>query len=174
MIEKRTEFLKQWDAGKCIRLHLDPRRDYVNIPRQLRQVPHLILEYGFDLPTPITDLFLSEQGLEATLSINRSPVFTFIPWAAVFAISTTDTCEVAVWTTDVPPEVQLGLPVETSRSKPRLSLVPDEKPRLSLVPLGGGCGEPAGPVHCGEGDVRCPDCRPPVFRDAAPFLRVVK
>jgi hypothetical protein len=23
----------------------------------------------------------------------------------------------------------------------------------------GGCGEPAGPVHCGEGGVRCPDCR---------------
>lgn len=41
------------------------------------------LEYGLDMPVPITDLEITDKGVKATLSFNREPQLTFVPWDAV-------------------------------------------------------------------------------------------
>lgn len=46
----------------------------------------LIVEYGLSLPVPIPELHVDEAGIRATLSFNRTPHATFIPWAAVRSV----------------------------------------------------------------------------------------
>jgi stringent starvation protein B len=48
-------------------LHLDARRPGVIVPQQLRGEPHLVLQYGHDLPIPIPDLEVDDYGVRATL-----------------------------------------------------------------------------------------------------------
>lgn len=45
------------------------------------------LEYGLNMPVPITGLRIVPIGVEATLSFQRVPFHTFVPWKAVVAMS---------------------------------------------------------------------------------------
>jgi len=45
-----------------------------------------MLEYGLNLPVPIKDILADEFGVGATLSFRGSPMWTHIPWSAVYAI----------------------------------------------------------------------------------------
>lgn len=85
-------------------LHFDARCPGVEVPDHLRGEPHLVLQYGHDLPIPITDLGISEDGVRATLSFSRTPHATFVPWAAVYII-TGDDGQGFLYREDVPPEV---------------------------------------------------------------------
>ena len=44
------------------------------------------LEYGLDMPVPITDLEITDEGITATLSFSRIPCHTYVPWKAVAGI----------------------------------------------------------------------------------------
>lgn len=63
------------------------------------------LEYGLDMPLPIDDLKIVENGVSATLSFSRVPFTTFVPWGAVAAI-------------------EGGEPRPVKKTKPKLKLVP--------------------------------------------------
>lgn len=41
------------------------------------------LDYGLNMPIPIPDLKVDESGISATLSFDREPFVTFVPWEAV-------------------------------------------------------------------------------------------
>lgn len=41
------------------------------------------LEYGLDMPIPISDLVVNNEGVAATLSFSREPFKTYVPWHAV-------------------------------------------------------------------------------------------
>jgi hypothetical protein len=41
------------------------------------------LDFGLDMPRPIDDLEVSDDGIRATLSFSCEPVPVFVPWAAV-------------------------------------------------------------------------------------------
>jgi hypothetical protein len=58
----------------------------VEVPAALKGRPDLVLQYGRDMPVRIPDLKVTEQGVSATLSFDRSARFTHVPWTAVFAI----------------------------------------------------------------------------------------
>jgi hypothetical protein len=45
------------------------------------------LEYGLNMPVPIMDIEAKENGVSATLSFQRVPHHTFIPWKAVVGMS---------------------------------------------------------------------------------------
>lgn len=85
-------------------VQLDPRRDDVVLPEHLREQPRLILQYGYNMPMPINDLKIDERGISATLSFQRTPHATFIPWSAVFVLSDGDK-RAMVWEDDVPKEL---------------------------------------------------------------------
>ncbi len=67
-------------------LHLDARRPGVVVPVHLRREPHLVLQYGYDLPIPIPDLTPGPDGVRATLSFGRVPHVTVVPWSAVYVV----------------------------------------------------------------------------------------
>ena len=69
-------------------------------------------EYGLNLPIPIDDLEITDDGIRATLSFSRCPYPTFVPWAAVVGIL---------------------LPFQ-EESSPSSVRKPGNRPKLSLVP----------------------------------------
>jgi len=85
-------------------VHLDARRDGVMLPPKLRASSNVRLDYGYALVPPIPDLKVDEDGIRATLSFNRAPFETFVPWTAVFLIADF-AGRGAVWREDLPPEL---------------------------------------------------------------------
>ena len=88
-------------------VHLDPRQATVVVPPWFKKQPQLVLQIGLNMPVPIPDLRLDEQGMSCTLSFNRSPFYCVVPWASVFAMVGEDGRGM-VWPDDVPAEVPLS------------------------------------------------------------------
>lgn len=105
---KRDAFLAFLREGWAS-LHLDARRAGVVVPDDFRREPHLVLQYGRNMPIPIPDLQVTEDGVSATLSFQRNPFPTHVPWSAVYVVACTDGRGVLYYE-DVPPEVSLSLP----------------------------------------------------------------
>jgi stringent starvation protein B len=98
-------------------LHLDARRPGVVVPTQLRGEPHLVLQYGHDLPIPIPDLEVDEYGVRATLSFSRAAHRTVVPWSAVYVVACDDGRGV-LYSEDVPPDVTVIAARATSDAAP--------------------------------------------------------
>jgi stringent starvation protein B len=88
-------------------VHLDPRQATVVVPPWFKKQPQLVLQIGLNMPVPIPDLRLDDDGMSCTLSFNRSPFFCAVPWGAVFAMVGEDGRGM-VWPDDVPAEVPLA------------------------------------------------------------------
>jgi len=54
----------------------------LELPSMCQDTP-TALEYGYDMPNPIPDLEITEEGVSATLSFKQTPIKTFVPWGAV-------------------------------------------------------------------------------------------
>ena len=85
-------------------VHLDPRQSAVIVPPWFKKQPQLVLQIGLNMPMPIPDLRLDDDGMSCTLSFNRAPFFCVVPWACVFAMVGEDGRGM-VWPDDVPSEV---------------------------------------------------------------------
>ena len=90
-------------------MHLDARQPGVVVPQSFRGEPHLVLQYGFDLPILIPDLEVDDQGVRATLSFSRNAQATAVPWTAVYVISCIDGGEVR-YTEDIPEDILIAEP----------------------------------------------------------------
>lgn len=86
-------------------VHLDPRVAAVVVPPGFKKQPQLVLQVGLNMPVPIRDLQLDEEGMSCTLSFNRTPFFCVVPWSSVYAIVGCDDGRGMIWPDDVPPEV---------------------------------------------------------------------
>ncbi len=87
---KRDVMLALLQAADSVYVNFDPRRDGVVAPPQLKRQPRVVLQYGMNMAIPIPDLDVGEEGIGATLSFDRTPTWTFVPWSAVFAIVSQD------------------------------------------------------------------------------------
>src|SRR3984885_15676196 len=85
-------------------VHLDPRKEGFIVPAGFRKQPQLVLEIGLNMPVPIPDLRLDEEGMSCTLSFSRQPFYCIVPWSSVFAM-VGDDGRGMVWPDDVPPEI---------------------------------------------------------------------
>ena len=106
-------------------VHIDPRIQGVIVPDWLRKQPQLVLQVGLDLPVPIPDLAIDEDGVYATLSFNRSAFSCRMPWEAVFAL-VGDDGKGMVWPESFPVEIAHEVDRESGRKPPLgLRLVED-------------------------------------------------
>ncbi len=103
-------FENLWSPLGVIIAILDRRFPGLIIPDYLRtEEGPLILRYDANPPIPIPDLELTQAGISATLSFQRSPYKTFVPWEAI-----EEMCSIV---DDSPPENQ-------PKKRPKLTLVP--------------------------------------------------
>jgi stringent starvation protein B len=115
-----------------VHVHLDPRKDGVTVPVGFRKQAQLVLEIGLNMPVPIPDLRLDDEGMTCTLSFSRTPFYCAVPWTSVFAM-VGDDGRGMVWPEDVPAEIQAqeARPVE---SQPHLASKPRAVPALKQTP----------------------------------------
>jgi hypothetical protein len=99
------------------RVHLDARRPGVSLPDRLLSSGNVRLDYGYTLQPPIVDLVVDDRGIQATLSFNRAPFLTFVPWSAVFLIADFDG-NGAVWKEDIPGDLLDGVQEEPASDAP--------------------------------------------------------
>jgi stringent starvation protein B len=131
------------------RVHLDARRPGVILPQRLLGDGHVRLDYAYGFTPPIPDLVIDDEGIHATLSFNRQPAKTFIPWTAIYLIADYDG-HGAVWPEDIPPDLlepgaaptgagtltppppvevevtETALAPRATPARPRLAAVPDD------------------------------------------------
>jgi len=67
-------------------IHLDPRFEGAQVPPFMRSQPQVVLQIGLNMPIPIYDLVVDDDGVAATLSFSRTPHYCFVPWDSVFAL----------------------------------------------------------------------------------------
>lgn len=96
-------------------IHLDPRLTDVIVPPWLRHQAQLVLQVGLDMPIPIPDLRVDENGIFGTLSFSRTPFSCNIPWASVFAL-VGDEGRGMVWPESMPAEIVADVERENKRA----------------------------------------------------------
>ena len=88
-IEVSHDFKTTFEDLLChngVALALDPSVAGVAMPPHLRDRPHVVLQYELEPVVPIHDLDVTDEGVRATLSFDRQPWPTFVPWTAVLAM----------------------------------------------------------------------------------------
>lgn len=152
-------------------VHFDARRPGVELPDRLLGSANVRLDYGYGLVPPIHDLSIDEDGIRATLSFNRIPFATFVPWTAVFLIADFSG-RGAVWREDLPPELTADLaPADPDAMAPETAskiTERDVKPPRRFTVLDGDDGSEAA---SDRPDGVEPEPEPPRPR---PALRLVK
>jgi stringent starvation protein B len=177
---KRDAFIAFLREG-WVSLHLDARRTGVVVPPAFASEPHLVLQYGRNMPIPIPDLEVTEDGVSATLSFSRAPHRTHVPWSSVYVVACTDGRGILYYE-DVPQEVSLMPPPGAASPRPSAAaaaaeevseedeeeladVVPREVRRLRSVPA---------EVDAREDRTEVDLTAPPARRRRRPQLRLVK
>jgi len=104
-------------------VHLDPRVSGVLVPARLRSQAQVVLQVGLDMPVPIPDLRIDEEGVFGTLSFRGVPFTCFVPWAAVFAL-VGDDGKGMVWSTEMPSEIAAQRERDAQRSTEAGAIAP--------------------------------------------------
>jgi stringent starvation protein B len=104
-------------------VHLDPRGDQVSVPAWFKKQPQLVLQIGLNMPKPIPDLTVDDDGISCTLSFSNTPHYCHLPWVSVYALIGASGRGM-VWPDDVPKEVAGQYVVTTPKeeTKPRAAL----------------------------------------------------
>ena len=147
-------------------VHLDPRIGGMIVPQWLRNQPQLVLQIGLDMPIPIPDLRVDDEGVYGTLSFQRAPFTCRIPWRGVFALVGEDGRGM-VWPEDLPEEIAAEVEREVAK-KPRLE--PIDGARKGDV----GERERLSRLACSDGDDAPKARRGKKPVDLPPYLRVIK
>jgi stringent starvation protein B len=110
-------------------VHLDPRGAEVQVPPWFKRQPQLVLQIGLNMPKPIPDLNVDDQGISCTLSFSNSPHYCYLPWGSVYALIGASGRGM-VWPDDVPKEVAgqyvVTAPKEEPKPRPALKAVEPE------------------------------------------------
>jgi len=99
-------------------VHLDPRGQEVQVPPWFKRQPQLVLQIGLNMPKPIPDLNVDDQGISCTLSFSNSPHYCYLPWSSVYALIGASGRGM-VWPEDVPKEVAGQYVVTTPKEEPK-------------------------------------------------------
>lgn len=89
-------------------VHVDPRVPGVSLPEWLRRDAQVVLQLGIDLPIPIPDLRVDENGFFGTLAFHDVSYPCEANWDAVFALVGEDGRGM-VWPESLPREIAAEL-----------------------------------------------------------------
>jgi stringent starvation protein B len=105
--QKRQRMAALLGDGKSALLLLDARVPGVDVPKEHRRNNNLTLEYGLGatIYKPIVDLAICPEGVHGTLSFKSVNHTTFVPWGAVFAMSSKAGTDGTTWQEDIPADL---------------------------------------------------------------------
>lgn len=120
---KHTLLNELLEYGKVM-VHLDARRDGVEVPRHFRVDSHLRLNLSHHFG--YSDFVVDESSARCSLSFGGQPFFCVLPWSSVFAMTSHREPLGFLWPEDLPPELANSLemfPVEAPTAAPKLHMV---------------------------------------------------
>jgi stringent starvation protein B len=118
-----------------VHVHLDPRAEGVAVPQWFKKQPQLVLQIGLNMPVPIPDLRLDDEGMTCTLSFSRQPFYCVVPWVSVFAM-VGDDGRGMVWPDDVPPEIaSQAKQAEPAPAPAPAAAAPAKRPAAKRAPV---------------------------------------
>jgi stringent starvation protein B len=163
--------------GPSLFIHLDPRKAEVIVPLNFKKQPQLVLQVGLNMPVPIPDLFVDDDGLTCTLSFDRRPFWCRIPWGAVYALVGEDG-KGMVWPSDVPSEVVAQMQQDKRPADDPKPARLKKRPKVRAVPSPS-APAPAAAAASDRPKQPAPEAgeKPPAQkgkREIPPYLRVVK
>jgi hypothetical protein len=123
LLPSKIEVAKQLLRKGSLFIHLDPRTTDVVVPPWLRHQAQLVLQVGLDMPIPIDDLRVDDDGIFGTLSFSRSPFSCNIPWESIFAL-VGDEGRGMVWPESMPAEIAAEVAREEERTKQQATRIP--------------------------------------------------
>jgi hypothetical protein len=156
MTAKHAMFFALFTQGR-VSVHLDPRREGVELPPAIRARRAVRLDYGLALPLPTEDVFLSDDGIRCTLSFDRTPTMTFVPWSAIFAVAG-PTGDGIAFDEDVPTDIKAAADKAGIDIKTTAQGGPSPRSRFQLV----------------DGELAVGDAAEPAEQRPSPALRLVK
>ena len=197
---KKDVALALLDGAPTVFLHLDARKDGVQVPDHLKDRAQLILRVGYSLTPPI-NINVDDAGITCTLSFNRSLFSCVLPWNAIFGM-VGDDGRAMLWPDDIPPEVAKMVPPQSGPSPLAVKPSPAKKnaagprrvPKAKEAPTEGvprgapeaprdvrqrlvsvSPGESASPPSDGEQpETPAPEGQRKPKRELPPYLRVIK
>ena len=108
--KKQDVVLEYFAEGKMILVGFCPRRPGVSVPAKFRDNPTMALSVGLNMPVPVPDLIVDDNGIFGTFSFERQPFRCRVPWHAVYMIvDHNDSSNGAIWTDAAPAELQANL-----------------------------------------------------------------
>jgi hypothetical protein len=140
----KADVALEWIASGLLRVHFDATStNNVIVPKHLRDQVSCILEFGFDMPRPIPDLKVDQDGISGTLSFPGFHEWVIVHWEAVFAIASPSTDRVAFWLNDAPASVRRAILRNAGRRanekvKARANAKPSTKRKHKLRLIRGG------------------------------------
>ena len=147
------ELLSECDR---VMIFVDPRGDYVLVPKECKAKLPLLIALGLNLPIPIPDMILSEDGISATLSFGERFYFCVMPWDSIFGMVKPDNTG-PIWPKHIPEELVHKFPVVQDESdylvSPNGSVREVEKKREPLSSIDGDqkkSGKPIGKLRLVE------------------------
>ena len=195
---KKDVALALLDGAPTVFLHLDARKDGVQVPDHLKDRAQLILRVGYSLTPPI-NINVEDAGITCTLSFNRSLFSCVLPWNAIFGM-VGDDGRAMLWPDDIPPEVAKMVPAQSGpspvsgkpaagkkhpagpRRVPRAKEAPaegsapeaprDVRQRLVSVSPGESASPP--PPEREPPETPAPEAQRKPKRELPPYLRVIK
>lgn len=107
LIHKHSCLQELLRTHHAVFVHVNSRALGVVLPTGLMGLSQVTLQLGLNLPVPIPDLSMDDDGWTATLSFGRMPFWCVIPWGSVYCI-TGDSGTGGLWPEDCPPEVRIN------------------------------------------------------------------
>jgi stringent starvation protein B len=131
--EKRARLNEVLERGVAM-IHVDARREGVDVPAALRADLHLRLNLSYRFQP--SDLAVSDWGVRETLSFGSNAFPCAVPWSAIFAVSNQQ--KVWVFPRDIPEELlgDFARAAEAAREEDRAALrvvTPVDSPAVSAA-----------------------------------------
>lgn len=147
---KREALERLLESGPAM-IHLDPRREGVEAPADLRMGPVLRLKLSWHFAHP---LHIDDRGISQTLTFPTGAALCAAPWEAVFAMGPAESQPSWIWAADLPPEMA-ELLASAAAGEPRPARRPPPAPRPAPAL------DRADPDPDDEGGAEAPPADPP-------------
>jgi hypothetical protein len=105
MTSPKADAVINWISEGMVRVHFDASSPFANVPKHLRKRTNCVFELAYNMPLPISDLKIDQEGISGTLSFGGYGwLFCKVQWPAVFCVTQGD--RVGVWLNDAPEDMQ--------------------------------------------------------------------
>lgn len=99
--DKRASIEQLLERGPVL-VHVDARRDDLQVPARFKGDPKLVLRFGYGLTPAIVDLLVDDTGISGTLTFAGVPFHVVLGWPAIYAAVVEGEQRGMVWPEDVP------------------------------------------------------------------------